>query len=234
MVGIVDSQSFSPNKHMGLIAWFDMADIGMIEESANAVSQVDDKSHSGHDATQTIPVKKPTTNVNTINGLNVIIWDDNDALEIPASASINSFWSGGGTIVFVSKGNSWGGNDVGRFFDKDTSGGSGWRINKMLNDEQLKLFVRFSTTDGVFLSPEDSFALVPSIVVITYDSDNVANFPSFYINALLRPHVVETAPVGTYLNNTEELMVGNREPANRSIDGDFGEVILYDRILNMT
>lgn len=234
MVGIVDSQSFSPNKHMGLIVWFDMADVGMIEESGNAVSQVDDKSHSGHNATQTNPIQKPTTNVNTINGKNVIIWEGNDALEIAASSSINNFWSGGGTVVFVSQGNSWGGNNAGRFFDKDSSGGSGWRINKMLLDEQLKLFVRFSTTEGVFLTPDNSFSLAPSIVIITYDSDNVANLPIFYLNGFVSSTLVETAPVGTYLNNTETLMVGNRETANRSIDGDFGEVILYDRILNMT
>lgn len=59
--------------------WLDASDETTITESGGAVSQWDDKSGNGNDLTQGTASLQPTTGTNTINGLNVIHYD-NDSM----------------------------------------------------------------------------------------------------------------------------------------------------------
>jgi hypothetical protein len=57
-------------------AWYDAADADTIDEAAGAVSQWDDKSGNNAHATQSSGTFQPTTGTETINGLNVIDFDN--------------------------------------------------------------------------------------------------------------------------------------------------------------
>lgn len=56
-------------------AWWDFSDASTITDVANAVSQVDDKSGNGNNATQGVGANQPLTNTDTINGLNALSFD---------------------------------------------------------------------------------------------------------------------------------------------------------------
>jgi hypothetical protein len=61
-----------------LQVWLDAADSSTITDTANDVSQWDDKSGTNNNALQAVALDQPTTNINTINGLNVIFFDGVD------------------------------------------------------------------------------------------------------------------------------------------------------------
>jgi hypothetical protein len=91
--GISNQASFSPSSISGLQAWFDANDESTITESANAVSQWDDKSGNANHAVQATGIKQPITNSVTINGLNAISFDGvNDTLKT-ASIGLGSTYS---------------------------------------------------------------------------------------------------------------------------------------------
>ena len=70
----------------GYALWLDASDTSSITSSGGAVSQWNDKSGNGWHVTQLTAGNKPTTGVNTINGLNVITFDgSNDYLACTAS-----------------------------------------------------------------------------------------------------------------------------------------------------
>ena len=66
--------------------WLDASDTSTITEVSGAVSQWDDKSGNGNNATQATAAAQPTTGSTTLNGLNVISNDGNDHMVIPSVA----------------------------------------------------------------------------------------------------------------------------------------------------
>jgi hypothetical protein len=79
--GILNSvSSFSP-LDLNPALWLDAADATTITESGGFVSQWNDKSGNGRNATQSIGANQPTTGSFTINGLNALSFDGiNDQL----------------------------------------------------------------------------------------------------------------------------------------------------------
>lgn len=55
--------------------WLDASDADTITESGGSVSQLDDKSGKNNHAVQVSGSKQPTTGVNTLNSLNVLVFD---------------------------------------------------------------------------------------------------------------------------------------------------------------
>jgi hypothetical protein len=81
-------------------AWYDASDSTTIAESGGAVSQWDDKSGNGFDISQGVGASQPTTNADTIGGLNAIEFD-NDYL---FRSNVDMFRNiGEGLIVSVVK-----------------------------------------------------------------------------------------------------------------------------------
>lgn len=74
---------FNPSQIDGLIAWYDASDTSTIVESGGAVSQWNDKSGNGNNATQGIVAAQPVTGTRTINGLNALDFDGSAAMSIP-------------------------------------------------------------------------------------------------------------------------------------------------------
>ena len=63
-----------------LIGWYDAADAASITQASNAVSQWNDKSGNANHMTEATAGRKPTTNTQTQNSLNVIDFDGGDVL----------------------------------------------------------------------------------------------------------------------------------------------------------
>ncbi len=79
---------FTPVEITNISLWLDASDAASISHSANAVSQLDDKSGNDRHATQGTGANKPTTNTRTIGGLNVLDFDGTgDFLTIPSITS---------------------------------------------------------------------------------------------------------------------------------------------------
>jgi hypothetical protein len=70
------------------VAWYDAADASTFTESSGAVSAWADKSGNGNDVTQASTTKQPTTGIRSLNGLNVLDFDENPADNLIGSSAI--------------------------------------------------------------------------------------------------------------------------------------------------
>lgn len=232
-IGINASQAFSPNKIDGLSLWLDASDVGTIIEVGGFVSQWSDKSGNGNHATQTTGSQQPATGANTINGLNAITYDGmNDALIIAPSSSIDDLFIGGASVFVAANPLTRGGSNVARIFDKgnttvnfirDISGGS----------TGIGAQAGFSTTTGFFRTATRDIVLgVGNVFGTLYDTSLSTNIPGYRVNEVVIATEIQTVPSGTPLSDAGlDLFIGNRVNLNRTWDGYFGEVLLYDHIL---
>ncbi len=161
-----------------------------------------------------------------------------DALLMRSPAAIDNIWDGGGTMVWRMRLDSYGPTGSGRVADKTTStgGATGWglRVNSGLAPiNSLQLEVDFSTTQGIWISPNNSIlTAVWYSCAVTYNSDAVGNDPVFYIDGVLVATTENTTPVGTRVSDAAvEMVIGNFDDLNRSFDGDIADLRFYDRVL---
>ena len=63
---------FSPASNPDLLAWYDASDTDTVTVVSNAVSQWDDKSGNGYNATQVTAGLRPAWTINTLNSYNVL------------------------------------------------------------------------------------------------------------------------------------------------------------------
>lgn len=92
---------FEPDQIADLELWLDAADASTITESADFVSQWDDKSGNAFNVTQGTGSAQPMTNQNTLNSLNVITTDGNDTMLVPSG--LNFVGAGPNTRFVVSR-----------------------------------------------------------------------------------------------------------------------------------
>lgn len=95
-VGIFDPRSIS-----GLQLWLDAAAPNTIRDDDvdDFVSRWNDKSGKGNDAIQGTGSAQPQTNMNTLNGLNVITTNGGDTMPLPSA--LNGITSGNSTIFIL-------------------------------------------------------------------------------------------------------------------------------------
>lgn len=84
----------------GLTLWLDASDTSTITSSGGAVSQWNDKSGNGNNATQGTGSAQPGTGAVTKNGKNVLTFDGGDFLSLPSG--LYSIPNGDNTIFYVS------------------------------------------------------------------------------------------------------------------------------------
>lgn len=101
---LILSNSILPTSLAGLQLWLDADDDQTVKETANSVSQWNDKSGNGNDVTQGTGSAQPTTNVSTLNSKNVIDFDGNDTLVLPSA--LFTIPNGANTIFVVCKRNT--------------------------------------------------------------------------------------------------------------------------------
>jgi hypothetical protein len=121
-------------------------------------------------------------------------------IQIPAAASINNLFAGGGTFEAWIRPATYGENvpDGGRIGDKSssTTANMGWGFGTF---QSLNLSFRkgFTTTDGHWCTPIGSISLnIYQHVVVTYDNSSSANNPTIYINGTSQTIKRMTAPSG--------------------------------------
>jgi len=226
MTGIIASQAFSPNKIAGLQFWSDATDSARTIESGGFVSQWGDKSGTGNEAVQTTGTMQPQTG-GSLNGVDAITWDSsNDALVVPATASLAGIFSTGATIMFVSR-------NVGSDFPRTMNLQGHVEIFLENNGSEININTQFSISNAIWFSPHGLNTTL--ISTITYDGSDVANVPNFYRDGVLETATLRfSGPSGVIQDGTGEMVVGNSAGLNRPFDGDLGEMAIWNRILTST
>lgn len=155
-------------------------------------------------------------------------------VSVSSGAAIEDIFTGGGSVAFIFKPGSDGENNLGRVFDKTewgvyVSAESGGNV-------ALSFFHNFDGADGVWVTAVDIPINEAAHVVITYDSDAVANNPTFYINGLQRTVGSGLTESGTPTGSSEsdvgdDLYIGNRSAGDRTFDGEIDEPALFSDTL---
>ena len=104
-----------------------------------------------------------------------------------------------------------------------------WGANNVYDFKRI-----FSTTPGEWTIPEPSLNAWHHILVV-YDSSDVANDPTIYVDGVSQTLTEESTPVGAANTNTSAYLIGNRNHPtggyNRTWDGRLCEWAVWDRLL---
>jgi len=212
----------APDDISNLKLWIDPSDSGTITESANKVSQINDKSGNGNHAVQGTSSFQPLTSTNTINGLNTLTFDGlDDRMNIPNTGIANTY----SFFAVVNSLNSSGGVR-GYIFGRGGASPQYDGIGRLGSaDFPVDRFFVFNATQIV---SKDSPVVLPGVETLyEYSRDNTA----------ISINVADTTPAtGTmavsYVNSS--FIIGTRPDILGFTDGYFGEMLLYDKILNAT
>ena len=233
-----ESVGFVPSLLTGTQLWLDASDSDTITEVGGAVSQWDDKSGKGNDATQGTGANQPTVNTAAQNGRDTITWDGiNDVLQITAAASINNIYASGGTTFTVHIPTSTGGGGFGRIVDKDAGSGNTLFLHAESGGMCEPRFIQsFDTTEGDWSTTVKSITIgSANLTTLVYDASSTSNNPTFKTNGSADTTAETSAPVGSSDDDSANaLNIGNRGALDRGYDGDIAEVISYDRTLTAT
>lgn len=219
-------QSYSAG-NTPLALFLDAADPATIIESGAFVRAWNDKSLNKNNAVQTLQASQPATggDINGVNALSFIgVSGDNfEGLVIPPNPSLAGLFSTGGTLMFVSRANSYFNFD--RLFTMDEV-----RIVLTNAGNQIEFIPVFSTSSGSFRGPH--IVGSPGITTITYDGSDVTNLPSIYLNGQLSVIINPQFPSGETVVGTGEMFIGNDDTLNKGFDGEMGEIIAAKRIFS--
>lgn len=238
---IFAKQRFTPQSLANLALWLDSSDIITItKDGSDKVSQWNDKSGNGNNASQGTGANQPTYIPASINSKSVINFDGStNVLNIAASSSIANIFSGGGTIITVIRAETMGGGGGGRPLSKTSSGSDGWLyIGNNLSGSNYKIQLSHNTsaTSGAWITTNASATVNQTCVAyLEYNRDSNSNIPSLFLNNASISQAITTSstPTGTMPDdNSIVLNVGNNAGGIRGFDGDIAEVIMYHRILS--
>lgn len=157
---------------------------------------------------------------------------------VTPDTSLDNVFASGGSISCWIYTRTDGEGSVGKIIDKRGGTTNGWSLNVQNDDAtnfRLNFEQEFSTTKGAWQTEIDIPLNTWIHVVVTYDYDDVANNPKFYINGVERNSTVITetsTPVGTANSDVGiPLIIGNIEDGSNTFDGLLEEVRLYSDIL---
>ncbi|MEE9159939.1 MAG: hypothetical protein V3U60_16330 [Gammaproteobacteria bacterium] len=215
--------AFSPNQLAGLSLWLDADDASTITEAGGSVSQWDDKSGNGNDATQTTEASKPTTGISTINGLNALDFDGDDDWLIGASGTISISLSDH-TIFFVAHLDTL--DELQCFIN--------WNDNTGSTNRELFCFVLASGNLNVN-------GTIGSSTIIGDDLQNTDMLVSINVNPGMTmvtrlDGVQKTSNAISLVSSADAFSIAAEFDAG-SVPGNFtnikvGEIIMYDRNLS--
>lgn len=210
-------RGFQPTQLAGLGLWLDAADTDTITDSVDFVSQWDDKSTNGRDATQFTMTNQPLTNTLTMNGLNVITFDgSNDFFDFDGTFLAGTDY----TIFFVEQRSSSKSNNL---FTGVTGGPPiantililGYTSNIAITHEQF--------SNGYEI-PVPAFTVkIPRIHTFTQNS---VSGKKYYQDGGQQGSDANTDPMISYLNATIGGFAGIA-----FYEGDIAEIIIYPRTL---
>ncbi len=210
---------FVPTDISDLILWLDADDSGtIITDIDEFVSGWNDKSGVGNDLSQTSGSNQPATEVLTINGMNVILFDGtNDFLEIDPISVDNSI-----TLFIVSHVFS---SDLSNLdamlsfnaiddFQLNASAGPTWMGN--LNDTGLGI--------GQLQTPSD---ISDSDTLLTYVFDGTG----MTVKMSLEFSEVDSSSYNGNLDTSQHMRLGISRIENRPMSFKAAEILMYNRML---
>jgi len=204
--GEVEVDTYTPADIPDIQLWLDSADASTITQSAGAVSQWDDKSGEGHNATQPTGSLQPTTGTRTINGLNVIDFS-NDSLVIGVNAT-----QGNTIIALVSFDNLSNANFL---FD---------------GNDQYDRQILFNVNGAYAMFADDTISngSIPQATTQIWMGEFNGSSSQLIINGTTQL----TGNPGS--DNLAGLRIGARYNGVNPLDGVMGDFIIVDKIMTTT
>jgi hypothetical protein len=234
-----NAHNFLPTSLLGLSLWFDGSDASSMILSGSNVTQWNDKSGNGFNATQGVSANQPTLVTNVLNGKSVVRFN--------GSTNYLSFGSGqvfddtlGYTLITVFKCTATG---FGRTIMEANAGHSRWlrhvvalgdstygdvSVSTNNGDANVRTGAIFSTTAfGRLIAVYNGAGnTTPANYTITKNNTSLASY------ALSKPDTVVTALAGSpFVAGTANKIGIYGDGSSNPFQGDISDIILYNRPL---
>lgn len=224
MIGIsigLNSQTsvFDPKKINGLEAWYDASASDTIT-TATGVSQWDDKSGNGNNATQATGANQPATGSNTLNGRNVLTFDgSNDNLSLP-TALCSTIGNGACTIIVVARHDVIGNDRV-------------LTLGDASNNTRLALRYGTTTDACVFQSNTGGATVACSETISSLDYNiMIATKTGTTQSVGMNNGALTSNTSGEVLTDVANGRIGSNAAGTFNYwDGDVAEMLFYSRVL---
>ncbi len=176
------------------------------------------------------------------NGYSLAFDGTGDNLKIDSDASIDNFFSGGGTLSVWYTMEGGGGNNYGKLFTKD-AGGDGIGINH----SSRQLGYSFQMTDSTYTAGTCGTAHTYSTsdwhhIAVVYDVDDVATtHPTIFLDGTklvagdgitVSTHATDGLGVGDYDDSGKHVFIGDYYALNRCWNGNIDEVSFWSKELS--
>lgn len=151
-------------------------------------------------------------------------------VNVGSGANIDDLWAGGGTIAFYVERDTV---DNGEVMAKGSVGGTrGW----YLFIEGSKLTLRVYWSGGAGMAAWNCNTALAAVtnweqIIITYNSDNPANDPIFYIDNVVKANTEVGAPGGTYDSDAVDDGIIGAIAGRVAMDGELESVRWFDHII---
>lgn len=210
--------SFNPKSIKDLSIWLDASDFNTItKDGSDLVSQWDDKSGNGNDAAQGTGTKQPVWTDAIINGKSVLRYDGTDDVLIVSSLTLNvqitlfvvgQFTNTGSNQLFIEHGPNTGNTD-GFFFYGFSNPASVRRTSSVSITSDIG-WLGANNVIGVFFVDGTNMFYQKNGTVLGSDPHSFSNTTA-----------------------TGDLHIGDRLAGGLATNGDYAEIILYNRTLNI-
>jgi len=161
-----------------------------------------------------------------------------DYINVPADASHDNIWDGGGTVSYWIKPRSAGESNVGYWLTK-SAGSTDWTLfanTGTAGETGFEFNVEWSGGTAKWRNPDTT----PDIdfnnwhhIVLTYNTDSTSNDPVLYIDNTLFVLTEVVVPSGTIDSSSgRSIQIGNNLATTRTSDGYMDDVRIYNRALS--
>lgn len=191
----------------------------------------------GNTATQATVGNRPAFSAAAINGLNTIVFNGGtQSLTLNTNTVTNNIFAGGGTVAWVGVINSAGGGAAGHIAEKlasdstavwniiNTTGGGGFL--------PIRFDIATTGTGGAFATNSVLAQSIPQMFTITYNSSTPTIPPVIRVIGVAVTVNTITPPTGDVLDDSGGVCnLGNRTALDRGMDGSFGMMYMWKRVL---
>jgi hypothetical protein len=152
---------------------------------------------------------------------------DNDLITVSDSAEIQNIFTAGGFVSADIYPLSDGESNIGYVVSKWASG-VGWILNVQgeVGGYVALRFRREGSTDGLWVTSVSVPINTQSNVMISFDDSTPSTAPVIYLNGVALTIASATACVAPLTDVGQNLVIGNRDSAASTFDGEIGEVML--------
>lgn len=229
------ASGFDPRRISSIAGWWDASDSSTVTLNGTSVSQLNDKSGLGRNASQGTAANQPGTT--TINSKNAMLFDgSNDHLTLGAGlfgfAHTDSF-----SVFAVVKRTSDSG--IGCIWGKQESSGfaRGYALTVFSTASSpsniLGLQMRNQAGVQAWRNSAWTFAQDPVVVSTVYTGTGTVAGMTLKQNGSERTYSTQSDTLaGNVITNSVAACIGSRDGGNLSFNGTIGEIIVYSKALS--